>query len=551
MLKLYFFLLVGSGFFSLIFSIEDVAILAVIYTGGLALPLWYSSTVFMYLVAIYPLTKLGRSFQKNIGMVVLTAISLAIVTVGPWVVSYVQESKIRLVSTTFVKPMDRTTRPRTLEIRRPVNFNERFGNLVFEEATCGLICRALIKNGEVDWIRVFILEPKLRPGYSFSLTSKTLFVAGKSREECEVPGGSKPIVYPCVLIRPDHGKPAGLIVQIDEKSSTRADGTSIIGWRKLTAKRPDEGGDDLVFNQEEHHIMRYVVPTIIRPRFSGMHSKGYEVARYEVQLNPIDYRKMYKSIGYNVLEQPGAPKFKILDKKRNWKTEPTDQQIRDVISVLDSPNDKPFNAVQVKVVNNWLLGANYYSDWTDERMEIIRRILHDSRIGNNGATSQIFKKPAVSKALFGEALNLLLNGDENVMRGPVRSFVFSMLVMKKELVASHRELMVRILREKPYGKHYNVLLYTAAWAGENPTPFFDKLEGQRAERTRIFSLCLVTPLGQDSTLTGLRERLKRWNYFVKDTKMVSPTVNIEHTLQGLYLQGEADYVEKFVLEDSG
>lgn len=549
-MRFYIFLLVFFGFFSLVFSTKSAAIVVIMLTVGLTYPLLFSPTALLYLVAISPLVNWSGSVRKNSMGMVLTAIALTAAATAPGVMSIYQESKIRGQISNVVKPLNKVARPRTLEIRRPTKFTHHLEGRVFEDEICDSNCTALIENGEVDWIRVVVLATKRSRKYA-EQGSVTLFQTGKKREECEVLGSSNPTIFPCILVKPDHGKPADLIIQIEENDDKETAGSSFTGWRKLTVSKSNGGSYDLVFYKEEHQIPKISIPTFIQPKSLEMRGDGYELAHSRIRINRIDYGKMFRSIGYNISETTNVPTAATREQKRVGKTEPTDQQIRDVISVLDLPNDEPFNLVQETVVIDWVVGAYNYNDWTDERMEIMRRILHDSRVRFNSSIRRVSRRPAVSKALLGEALSLLLNGDESVMRGPVRSFVFSMFLMEKDLVAPHRELMVKILREKLYGKHYNVLLSTAAWVGENPTPFFDKLEGLRAKRTAIFSLCLVTPLGQQSILTDLRELLKRGSRFLKGTKVISRNVNILHTLQGLYLQGDVDYVENFILNVSG
>lgn len=503
MRRLYFKLLIISGGLTLVLGIKDLSVAILMLTLGLAFPLLFSPTLFLYLLCLFPAVYLWNTRLKaKASLVSLALIFLA--GFAPPLLSQMEQRKVETDLAELSRVPSGKFAARTLELLKPASFN---ANIIrgFENEACDRVCHSLIENNEVDWVRVKSAVPadRKRPN-AFDVT---LFTTG-SGSDCNVPGGSAQVPSHCVLVRPNNDATAGLTIRLEDGYG---DGRAapddqrqpnMRGWRRISAYvgAPEQP----VLRLQEQNYERIWMPSIVGPSFSGMASSGFEFWREGIRLNPLEYEAAYRMLGYKVV----MPAEKIAAKEtETWRREPSDAEIRGVTSVLDLPGDAKFNAAQMELVNNWITYARIYKEWTTERIGLAKRVMLDRRMGFAVFFDQVFSKPDVSRELMPIVLdNLEAHGEDGITEAQQQA-LWTFRFLDPALLQPHAEQILRMVEQKKFGKFARSFFSALSLVGKDPTPFFPMLIGEDADEIRIQALCLAVPTGKAAYISQLRQLL--------------------------------------------
>ncbi len=538
--RTYFVALGLSAVFALVMSVKDMAILVLFVTLGLGFPLLFSATAFAYLACFLPLVLSWKEPSKRPLAAALTALALAIVGILPGYLSirdrdsYAARLAVVQITPTAIQPY------RTIEIQNGQGAFPDFAGNYGRTEGCDTVCRTLLENGEADWIRIAATGKKDNNG---KFDSNTLYVSG-SGEACRVPGSSNPVPAHCVLIQPDNKVPPALLIRLesgygDGLSTAKQTGKSPLkGWRRITAISGSIYQGEPILRAQEQSFEQIFVPTIIGPMLSGMSSSGFELMKNQTKIAPIDYVATIRMLGFKVEIAPEP----VLDpKKKSWQAEPTDADIRGVLSALNLPGNTPFNQAQNDAVNQWVEHARIYKDWTSDRLDIASRVLADRRVGHVGFFDQVFIKPAVAKLLLPKVLEEVQSSDISKPHGALESALWAIDRIDMEILKENRAQIIAIVAGEMYGKFGRSFIYAASLVGENPLPYVAGYKGDNIGGVTIKAICIAQPVGAPAYIEKLRRLMDGENL---DEQWPSETS--KNALFALLVHGDIAFVQEIV-----
>lgn len=496
-MKIYIRFLLISAAASVITALPDVGIFVAVLTAGLGL---FLPSITYYLIAVIPGVALGSKTGNRLLGAAFSLVCIALAAFLPTLPDLLRENSFEngLIDAKIITSFK--TPPRTIEIVRPERFKQKLGVTSYPEKTCNDICRHLIESGQVDWVR-FRIE-KERGGNEI-----IFFHAGKSDAECRVTGTNLTKI-PCVLVEQNHGVEAELLIQAE---FSLGEGQSVIrsqtddrflGWLNYLAISNKDGERKTVYSNVQQSLLSPVHPFALVIKFgpSTWESGGIEIRKMPKILNPVDYVSMLIDLGY---ELPTNLSSKPKSTQQSHQFEPNTDQTRLLLSVLDLPSDSKFNESQMTIINQWILHARQYEEWSTERVELVKRIYQDFRIGKVTSFTQIATKDQVSEILLPLALKQLKNSKhssqmEQVLRG--------IPLMDKSIVQASKSTIENLLDAKSNKQFYNKLIFAGARAAIDPAPYLDQVEHNLLS-LKIQAYCYLEPIGNTKSLQVLRSIL--------------------------------------------
>ncbi|OWK22279.1 hypothetical protein AJ88_08025 [Mesorhizobium amorphae CCBAU 01583] len=120
--------------------------------------------------------------------------------------------------------------------------------------------------------------------------------------------------------------------------------------------------------------------------------------------NKTDFEALLRAVGYKMPEVGGLkPAGKA---NRPWEEQPSAEQTRAVLSLLDISGDTSFNRDQNSAIDNWMMHARGYKEWPTDRIEFLRRITRDRRVTFVPSFDQLLSRnPTVAAALMSDVLD--------------------------------------------------------------------------------------------------------------------------------------------------
>jgi hypothetical protein len=516
-----------------------VATILVVVTLGLAFPLLFSPTAFVYLLCLMPLALFWRNRNARVPGAIAAVAIVGAVALTPAYLSWQREHAIAgSLADLQVKP-SKIQAFRSIELLKHANFSLDLSGSDFQNDACDSICRSLIEHGEVDWIRVVIpTQNGDKPA------NVTLFVSG-SGKDCAVPGSSSPSPANCVLIRADHGLSASLTLRLEDGYGNGIEAKNeeerhlyAAGWRRISAYDNTNGKSEKVLLLQEQSFQVAVFPTIITPGISGLNSGGFELEHRTIRILPIDYAEAYRLLGFRAKLLVPAQRT---SEEKTWRREPTDSEIRDLISVLDLPGSESFNQAQSEIVDRWTRYARIYKVWNADRLELARRILADNRVEFTSWFDQVFAKPEVATALLPIVLDEVESSNAANPRHAMKQALWHMPQLEPGILKANSAQIIKIIEAQRYGDFGPSFLATYAVIGENPLPLLDKMAGKDGAITKIRTLCLAEPRASVAYIQRLREE------FEKSQRPGDwPEDETEAALNALVLHGDDNFVQSAI-----
>lgn len=465
-MRAYTTFMVITGVFALLFAVPGVAILLVYVTLGLALPLMFVQTLFVYGACFYPLVA-GFGGSRMVGGAI-TMGAIAALAFLPGILGQGQAQRIAAeVMADDLRPSEPVAF-RSLEIRRKPS---DYADLFADNEACGLECRSLLLTGKVDWVRVVMLTGRPARRGAGQPSTSTFYRSG-TLLECAVPmSGKAPASSSCVLMSADTGGPADLVIEFsqayrsDIKAATKTSFMRFKTMRRVEARVLRAGRRETVYRQSETESAVAFTPSVIAPEINSLRSSGFEFQKSKQRINQISLTRALEAVGTGVKSVPGAdPKSKRPD---SWKDGITPAMTRDILSVLDLPGSEPFNQQQGQVISSWMMHARAIDDWTPELLGVLRRIVGDPRVRNASFFGQIFARNVeVTKALMPDVLARMEAEEFGSDNTPARQAAYAFVRIDPHLLARHRDRIIALAR-KP-GRTGDIVMKAVGRLGVDP-----------------------------------------------------------------------------------
>lgn len=497
-------LLVFAGLSALI-AIPDAAIVVVLVTAGLGIPLVFAATGLAYWVCLFPLAATWSQGERSrlalagaLGAMTL----IAFVALGPGLIGRWHAANAVAESTARDFAPNEVITARTVEIRRP----EASDNGTFaDRAGCSSECRRLLLSGQVDWVRVATFA-----NHRSSRASSSILYAVSSGRACGAPGVTQADAgQRCVTVAQDTIDQADLVIDFwsDAKPFERQNKGlfDVTGLRSVMATIK---GNGTVLRQTEVRIETPMFPSIFAPRFKGMHSSGAGLLMEEAQHNPITLAGVIEKLR---LPMASLDAPLIEGERKHFRSPQLDAAItRELISVLEVPSSqKKLTQQQSETVSAWLERARQTKDWTPEQIEFLRRILHDPRMTNGNAFASAFSSnPDVTSALLPDVLEILAQRpDEQLSLASYAARKFPGL--DPALLKSHFGKIEKLI--KSGGLAAIPMLETIGRLGVDPRPyllpFSQDLTHKSSGDARVRGACFADRKWAPVLIPSLREEL--------------------------------------------
>lgn len=535
-MKTYVRLLLISAVGSAIITLPNVAIYVALFTGGLGIIFSFLPSVTYYLLAMIPGVALGARTGNRLLGVAFAGVCMALAAFSPVLPDFQRQKDFEAglinakITTTFKNP------PRTIEIIRPERFKHRLGAISYPEKTCNIICRHLLESGQVDWIR-FRIE-KEQGGNQI-----IFFQVEKNEAECKVPGVS-PTNIPCALVKQNNRKKADLLIEANFRIGK---GESIFksqtdelfqGWLNYSAISNQVNERKIVYSNVQQSFLSPALPFMLVARFgpSTWESGGIEVKKTSKKLNRLDYKNMLVDLGYKL---PSDLDIMPKSKTSSYKNEPSVDQTRALLSVLDLSAKFKFNKPQMEIISDWIFHARQYKEWTQERLNLVKRIYQDTRIGSVSHFNQIATKSQVSPVIIPLVLKQL---EDNQYSDQMKQVLQSIRLIDKTTLLENKSTIKDLLETKPNDQFYSRLIFVGARAGIDPAPYISRVEDGFL-RSKILAYCYLEPIGNIKSVQVLRTILSKPKSKRNGTR---PDDTTDQAFRALARHGDMDTVTQLI-----
>lgn len=501
-MKAYKIFLVLSVIGSIILAGPDVATILLFATLGLGIPLLFLPTIAYYLLAALPGTYIlsqRRNSRLGIGIIIAGIAAAAILPGLPGLLDH-WRTKANLSSAAINQKLESS--PRSIEIIRPEKFHFGFRTAKYPESECGSICTHLIKSGQVDRIRIKLKKQKNR------VPTRILFIAGKTIDECAVPGFDE-IQLPCVTTQTDDYQDSELTIEATAHygkaryALADTENERLNGWIRYVAT--DNRAGEIVYSDAQQTIKSIAVPTVITTGSrGGLHSGGFYFWQTTRHVNQLNFAQMLVELGFNLTVEPPSKERPKFNRKKTPNPDRSRDLTRQVLAILDFEKADRFNPSQMKVITDWWRNGKDGLD-PAKRDEIIVRIIHDRRAKSVFGIASATRRPEIGRRVLPVILNklpkhLLTENEKRVMWG-IRSF-------DRDTLVDNREEIKRLLNDRSAGKLTGQLIVAGAYAGVNPAEYLEDFQIDTNKREyMIQAYCYLEPVGNSSSVQFLRSML--------------------------------------------
>lgn len=500
-MRTYWKILLALVVLALVMSVQGIGLIVVLFTFGLGFPLVYAATGALALLCLYPFVRDRNTHPARGAM--LSALLAAGVFAGPALLGEHQAGELALQAARDDIAAAGSAGPvRSLEIRRSPSDH---GRLFDGTDACGNECRALLRSGRVDWVRVVMLDMRGKPQDARPVRLRL----GRG-QACAVPGMPGEAAETCILQAPDDGVPADLVLAFESGGRKLVEGledsrfaSARRVWR-ATASRP--GGGAPVMRRTAVDIRRPVLPAVLGPEFNGMNSEGIRLMRKTVRHGEVTLSAALEELGLDV--DPAA-----VDAERTAAIRPpagpaTAGQTRAMLAVLDLPQKEPFSRDQARPVADWIMQVRQTRDWTPEQTELFRRVLRDGRIQSPTFADQVFVRNAtLARQLMPDLLAVLEAEDGKAVYTQARSIAYRLPGVDPAVLAPHAARLASLARRNDRTGH--AVMLSAGRLGIDPRPLLLPLAGDpETAIVRLRAACLAQDRWGGVLVPPLRDALE-------------------------------------------
>jgi len=296
-----------------------------------------------------------------------------------------------------------------------------------------------------------------------------------------------------------------------------------------------------------------IVPALWGPRISSQNSDGVDIARSATLVHPISLRLALHDIGLSMAERRSsspavgtAPKTVTVTAARPQVEAPAasdEASTRALVSVLDLPGDEAFNPDQAKIVASWIAEARRAGDWSQPRLDLLRRIARDRRLRSPTLIDQVFERnPKVAAALMGDILDRI--DDEGIGRDYTvpRQVAYTFPRLPAGFLLPYAARIQALLAKG--GAVREILLPAAGRLGADPSPlllpFDDDRKSYGVERfARVKGACFADKRWAAALIEPLRAHLDQARNLDQRKAVLSTLANL----------GDRDFVAARIAAD--
>jgi len=398
----YLLFLVACTTLTFLLMIPGIAVRAVLFTFGLAIPLLFLllfATILLWMLlpaAIYWRT--GARWP-------LVAVGLAaavLLLALPQLLA--DRAAARLVAEVGIIPPAalHLDSPVGVEIIRDRRHNADFygqtaaQSAFYGDAPCFDLCERLLLGGKVAWVRIVLRDDAFE---NTRTRTRALFVTAPGAA-CNAANPDLPTTAPCVLFAPDHGQRAGLTLDLADQriwADEQRAGWPLqeIGTRTATAYLGVDPSTAIFrARQVFHDRPTWLIGFDLGRRANGSRG-GVAMLRQRSATAHIDLATALSAMGF-----PLAPERKLFPKapgtEDNRFTEPPRdaQDAAYVVSMLATgPEGTPtFSNAFAQVVNGWQQRLRRKPELSAGERSIFCASLDDPRIGNFAWSDQVIDR---------------------------------------------------------------------------------------------------------------------------------------------------------------
>jgi len=432
-----------------VMSIPDMATILLFATLGLAIPLWFTGTALLYWLCLLPLVLLWKQNR------VLGAIASVVACLAAAVLPY--ESMKNDAARVFEKVAKSnvssglTSKSKTIEIVRKSS-----GKFFKTSRPCGPECRGLLLSGKVNWVRHVDISIK---------ETKTTFFKAVTGDECDVEGMvNKENI--CILTASDNGEPAGLRI-VYEKMKLKDVKTKdhlLEHLEQVSVSEFKDGNRPLVYKQSSPGVLLPLRPTVIAVNGAGIHSFGQTIMQKKRVDNIISLNRTLSDLGYE-FENIKGPKV-----SHKSKDGPDVTLTREMLAVLNLPDDENFSREKAQPINDWTLAARGLKEFKKHHIDLLGRIVKETRYLNAHFINQIYSRnPNVAKELLPIVLDVLENNPHLSQRKyqytPAHSISYHLYQTDPEILKKYTLRIVEL------SKRYKSMRNTLGLLDVDPRPY--------------------------------------------------------------------------------
>jgi hypothetical protein len=399
----YLLFLATCSALTLILMVPGVAMMATIFTIGLAIPLMFlvlMATILLW--TLLPAALCWRTRARWPLVVVGLVLPVTLLAMPPVLADRAAARLVADVGITQPAPMP-LTGPIGVEIIRDVQHNQDLyarsagQSALYTQAPCFDLCERLLLGGKVAWVRIVLRDDAF---LNTSTRTQALFVAA-SGAACTAANPDLSIDTPCVLFAPDHGQPPSLTLDLADnriKSSERA-GTLFfqeIGTRTAIAY-PGADSSAVVFRARQ---VFYDRPTGLLGfdlgNFgSGDSGGGLSMLRQSSATTPIDLSAAFAAMGFPLASKREVqPKAPGTEGNSFIQAPPDAQDAAYVASMLATGPEggATFSSAFKLVVNDWHQRLRSKPELSAGDRAIFCASLNDPRIKSYHWSDQVIKR---------------------------------------------------------------------------------------------------------------------------------------------------------------
>lgn len=287
------------GISAVVMSIPEVAINALYITLGLALPLIYGTTVFMYSACFFPfiITEGETLIVRALSFIVSVCVVLAL-AYGP---NLYAKKLVRKASEKFVYSKANFSSKlniSSIEIRRKIAND----NIFLGYAECGFECFSLLQKKQVKWIKVVVEDSD-----SFNSRLAPVSVYSFSKEEnCFNISWNRKLGKQCFVKSEDKVENASIVLKFKSENAAALSGVENtkwykwIGWKSAEVLDLSSNDNTLLYEQTEAKFKIVAAPFIVGPRITASNSDGLVWNEEIFRVNPVSLITVLNKLGFNI-----------------------------------------------------------------------------------------------------------------------------------------------------------------------------------------------------------------------------------------------------------
>lgn len=399
----YLLFLATCSALSVILMVPGIAMMAAIFTLGLAIPLLFlilMATILLWTLLPAALYWRTRARWPLVGLGL--AVPLLLLSLPPMLADRAalrQAAEVGIIQPTALL----LTSPIGVEIIRDVQHNDDLyvrsiaQSALYDDALCFDLCERLLTGGEVAWVRIVLRNDAF---VNTSTQTHALFVAA-SGAACTAANPDLSATGSCVLFAPDHRKPAGLTLDLADHRTWAKDQTGSwpfleVGTRSATAYvGTDPSAVIFRARQVFHDRPTGLIGFALGGFGNGDSGGGLAMLRQRSATAPIDLATALSAMGFPLgperMPLPEAPGTENNFSNRN---PPDAQDAAYVASMLATGPERAttFSNAFAQVVNGWHDRLRWKPTLTTADRLIFCASLNDPRIATYFWSDQVIRR---------------------------------------------------------------------------------------------------------------------------------------------------------------